>query len=177
VEFAVDDLPADYAPRYNIAPTQEVLAIVTSKEGKLQYERAIDLLQQLMYIARVRAVGEGRETYNYTYDLFVRRYPEAVRAAERLNSADARVAVLEEQHPGDRADHDRSVDHEHKRPQHRQDHHHRQPSRADHDHECHQRCGRGGTSATRHGLHSVSPLAPELAPDGQGRGDIRRDGD
>ena len=48
-----------------------------------------------MYVARVRAVGEGREDYNYTYDLFVRRYPETVKAAERISSADATLALLE----------------------------------------------------------------------------------
>ena len=47
-----------------------------------------------MYLARVRAVGEGREDYNYTYDLFVHRYPEVVRAAERMTSADAMSALL-----------------------------------------------------------------------------------
>jgi uncharacterized protein YcaQ len=39
-------------------------------------------------------VGEGREDYNYTYDLFVHRYPETVRAAERASSADAISALL-----------------------------------------------------------------------------------
>jgi hypothetical protein len=67
---------------------------ITSKEGKGQYDKAVDTLQQLMYVTRVRAVGEGREQYNYTYDLFVRRYPEAVREAERLNSGEARTEVL-----------------------------------------------------------------------------------
>jgi uncharacterized protein YcaQ len=47
-----------------------------------------------MYVARVRAVGEFREDYNYTYDLFVRRYPETVKAAERLTSADATATLL-----------------------------------------------------------------------------------
>ena len=47
-----------------------------------------------MYVARVRAVGEGREDYNYTYDLFVRRYPETVRTAERYTSAEAMAALL-----------------------------------------------------------------------------------
>ena len=47
-----------------------------------------------MYVARVKAVGERSDDYNYTYDLFVRRYPETVRAAERLGSADASAAVL-----------------------------------------------------------------------------------
>jgi hypothetical protein len=47
-----------------------------------------------MYVARVRAVGEGREDYNYTYDLFVHRYPETVRAAERATSADAMTTLL-----------------------------------------------------------------------------------
>jgi hypothetical protein len=86
----------DFLAQYGETQTKRMRAAlgITSKEGKLQYERAVDLLQQLMYIARVRAVGEGRETYNYTYDLFVRRYPEVVRKAERLNSAEARVAVL-----------------------------------------------------------------------------------
>jgi len=68
---------------------------VSSPEGKLQYAKAIEELQRLMYVARVRAVGEGREDYNYTYDLFVRRYPETVRAAERLTSAEAMGALLE----------------------------------------------------------------------------------
>jgi DNA-binding Lrp family transcriptional regulator len=67
---------------------------ITSQEGKSQYARAIEELQRLMYVARVRAVGEGREDYNYTYDLFVRRYPETVRAAERLTSSDAMGALL-----------------------------------------------------------------------------------
>src|SRR5438045_5031796 len=51
-------------------------------------------MQRPMYVARVRAVGEGREDYNYPYDLFVHRYPETVRAAERATSADAMSALL-----------------------------------------------------------------------------------
>jgi len=68
---------------------------ITSKEGKAQYGKAIDEVQRLMYVARVRAVGEGREDYNYTYDLFVRRYPEIVKAAERISSSDATQVLLE----------------------------------------------------------------------------------
>src|SRR5256712_1966009 len=68
---------------------------ITSQEGKSDYAKAIEEVQRLMYVARVRAVGEGREDYNYTYDLFVHRYPETVRAAERLTSAEAMVAILE----------------------------------------------------------------------------------
>ena len=67
---------------------------ITSKEGRATYAKAIDEVQRLMYVARVRAVGEGREDYNYTYDLFVRRYPETVKAAERLSSADATATLL-----------------------------------------------------------------------------------
>lgn len=67
---------------------------ITSKEGRTQYDRALDEVQRLMYVARVKAVGEGREEYNYTYDLFVRRYPEVVRAAEPMPSAEARSRVL-----------------------------------------------------------------------------------
>src|SRR6266704_3755085 len=67
---------------------------ITSQEGKADYAKAIEELQRLMYVARVRAVGEGREDYNYTYDLFVHRYPETVRAAERATSADAMTALL-----------------------------------------------------------------------------------
>lgn len=67
---------------------------ITSKEGRGQYAKAIDEVQRLMYVARVRAVGEGREDYNYTYDLFLRRYPEAVKTAERLASADATAQLL-----------------------------------------------------------------------------------
>ena len=68
---------------------------IESKEGRGDLERAIEELQRLMYVARVRAVGERSDDYNYTYDLFVRRYPETVKAAERLSSADATVALLE----------------------------------------------------------------------------------
>src|SRR6266705_1042751 len=67
---------------------------ITSPEGKADYAKALEELQRLMYVARVKAVGEGREDYNYTYDLFVRRYPETVRAAERATSADAMTALL-----------------------------------------------------------------------------------
>lgn len=67
---------------------------ITSKEGRGQYDKALDEVQRLMYVARVKAVGEGREDYNYTYDLFVRRYPEVLKAAEPLASADARATVL-----------------------------------------------------------------------------------
>src|SRR6266849_7988170 len=67
---------------------------ITSPEGKADYSKAMEELQRLMYVARVKAVGEGREDYNYTYDLFVRRYPETVRAAERLSSGEASAAVL-----------------------------------------------------------------------------------
>ena len=69
---------------------------IVSKEGKRDYDKAIDEVQRLMYVARVRAVGEGREDYNYTYDLFVRRYPEAVKRAERISSHDATGALLEQ---------------------------------------------------------------------------------
>ncbi len=67
---------------------------ITSQEGKSDYAKAIEELQRLMYVARVRAVGEGREDYNYTYDLFVHRYPETVRAAASASSADAMTALL-----------------------------------------------------------------------------------
>jgi hypothetical protein len=67
---------------------------ISSKEGRATYAKAIDEVQRLMYVARVRAVGEGREDYNYTYDLFVHRYPETVKAAERLSSADATATLL-----------------------------------------------------------------------------------
>jgi len=67
---------------------------ITSKDGRTAYDKALDDVQRLMYVARVKAVGEGREEYNYTYDLFVRRYPEVVRAAGPLASADARARVL-----------------------------------------------------------------------------------
>jgi hypothetical protein len=68
---------------------------IVSKEGRRDYDRAVDEVQRLMYVTRVRAVGEGREDYNYTYDLFVRRYPEAVRASERMSSADATASLLD----------------------------------------------------------------------------------
>jgi hypothetical protein len=68
---------------------------ITSKEGRAAYGKAIDEVQRLMYVARVRAVGEGREDYNYTYDLFVRRYPETVKAAERISSGDATTTLVE----------------------------------------------------------------------------------
>jgi len=67
---------------------------ITSQEGRTDYSKAIEEVQRLMYVARVRAVGEGREDYNYTYDLFVHRYPETVRAAERASSADAMSTLL-----------------------------------------------------------------------------------
>src|SRR5467141_271553 len=67
---------------------------ITSPEGKADYAKAVEELQRLMYVARVKAVGEGREDYNYTYDLFVRRYPEIVRTAERYTSAEAMTALL-----------------------------------------------------------------------------------
>ena len=67
---------------------------IESKEGRGDLERAIEELQRLMYVARVKAVGERSDDYNYTYDLFVRRYPETVKAAERLSSADACAAVV-----------------------------------------------------------------------------------
>src|SRR5881397_2225889 len=67
---------------------------ITSQEGKADYAKAVEELQRLMYVARVKAVGEGREDYNYTYDLFVRRYPETVGAAERMSSSEAMIALL-----------------------------------------------------------------------------------
>jgi hypothetical protein len=47
-----------------------------------------------MYATRVRAVGEDRESYNYTYDLFVRRYPDVVKAAMRISSTEASTRLL-----------------------------------------------------------------------------------
>jgi hypothetical protein len=67
---------------------------ITSAEGKADYAKAVEELQRLMYVARVKAVGVGREDYNYTYDLFVRRYPEIVKRAERITSNDAMTALL-----------------------------------------------------------------------------------
>jgi hypothetical protein len=67
---------------------------ITSQEGKSDYAKAVEELQRLMYVARVKAVGEGRVDYNYTYDLFVRRYPEIVKSAERISSTDAMTALL-----------------------------------------------------------------------------------
>ena len=67
---------------------------ITSPEGKADYAKAVEELQRLMYVARVKAVGEGREDYNYTYDLFVRRYPEIVKKAERITSNDAMTTLL-----------------------------------------------------------------------------------
>src|SRR5882762_467320 len=67
---------------------------ITSQEGKVDYAKAVEELQRLMYVARVKAVGEGREDYNYTYDLFVRRYPETVKNAERISSSDAMTTLL-----------------------------------------------------------------------------------
>jgi hypothetical protein len=67
---------------------------ITSQEGKADYAKAVEELQRLMYVARVKAVGEGREDYNYTYDLFVRRYPEIVKKAERITSNDAMTTLL-----------------------------------------------------------------------------------
>ena len=67
---------------------------ITSKEGRGQYDKALDDVQRLMYVARVKAVGEGQEEYNYTYDLFVRRYPEIVKKAGPISSAEARESVL-----------------------------------------------------------------------------------
>ncbi|HUQ42749.1 MAG TPA: crosslink repair DNA glycosylase YcaQ family protein [Candidatus Limnocylindrales bacterium] len=67
---------------------------IESKDGRNDLERAIEELQRLMYVARVKAVGERSDDYNYTYDLFVRRYPETVRAAERISSSDAIASLL-----------------------------------------------------------------------------------
>jgi hypothetical protein len=67
---------------------------IESKEGRNDLERAIEELQRLMYVARVKAVGERSDDYNYTYDLFVRRYPDTVKAAERLSSSEACAALL-----------------------------------------------------------------------------------
>ena len=67
---------------------------IESKDGRSDYEKALEELQRLMYVARVKAVGERSDDYNYTYDLFVRRYPETVKAAERLSSNDATAALL-----------------------------------------------------------------------------------
>jgi len=67
---------------------------ITSQGGKSDYARAIEELQRLMYVARVKAVGEGREDYNYTYDLFIRRYPETVRRAERISSGVAMATLV-----------------------------------------------------------------------------------
>jgi hypothetical protein len=67
---------------------------IESREGRNDLDRAIEELQRLMYVARVKAVGERSDDYNYTYDLFVRRYPEVVKAAEKLSSSDARGALL-----------------------------------------------------------------------------------
>ena len=67
---------------------------ISSNEGRTAYAKAMEELQRLMYVTRVRAVGEGREDYNYTYDLFARRYPDAVVAAASLSSLAAMARIL-----------------------------------------------------------------------------------
>lgn len=67
---------------------------IESKEGRTDYEKALEELQRLMYVSRVKAVGERSDDYNYTYDLFVRRYPETVKAAMPLSSNDATATLL-----------------------------------------------------------------------------------
>src|SRR5438093_2866026 len=67
---------------------------IESKEGRNEYAKAIEDLQRLFYVTRVRAVGEGREDYNYTYDIFTRRYPKVVTRAARLQSGEAMRAIL-----------------------------------------------------------------------------------
>ena len=67
---------------------------VTSEEGRRQYAKALEDAQRLMHVTVVRAVGEGRDDYNYTYDLFIRRYPEAVRAAEKWSSTAAMTHLV-----------------------------------------------------------------------------------
>jgi hypothetical protein len=67
---------------------------IESKEGRGDLERAIEDLQRLMYVARVKAVGERSDDYNYTYDLFVRRYPETVKMAEKRSSSEANATLL-----------------------------------------------------------------------------------
>ncbi len=68
---------------------------IESKEGRTEYAKAMEELQRLLYVTRVRAVGEGRKDYNYTYDVFTRRYPDIVRRAARISSRDAMRAILE----------------------------------------------------------------------------------
>src|SRR5256885_2386809 len=86
----------DYLAQHGETQTKRMRADlgISSPEGKADYAKAVEELQRLMYVARVKAVGEGREDYNYTYDLFVRRYPEVVRAAEGASSADAITELL-----------------------------------------------------------------------------------
>jgi hypothetical protein len=67
---------------------------IESKDGRNDLERTIDELQRLMYVARVKAVGERSDDYNYTYDLFVRRYPDTVKAAERISSSQASATLI-----------------------------------------------------------------------------------
>ena len=86
----------DYLAQRGETQTKRMRAAlgITSQEGKSDYAKAVEELQRLMYVARVKAVGEGRVDYNYTYDLFVRRYPEIVKSAERISSHDAMTTLL-----------------------------------------------------------------------------------
>jgi hypothetical protein len=86
----------DYLAQRGETQTKRIRADlgITSAEGKSDYAKAVEELQRLMYVARVKAVGEGRADYNYTYDLFVRRYPEIVKTAERISSNDAMTTLL-----------------------------------------------------------------------------------
>src|SRR3989441_3951533 len=86
----------DYLAQHGETQTKRMRADlgITSPEGKADYAKAVEELQRLMYVARVKAVGEGREDYNYTYDLFVRRYPETIKKAERIASSDAMTMLL-----------------------------------------------------------------------------------
>lgn len=67
---------------------------IESKDGRTEYAKSLESLQRLLYVTRVRAVGEGREDYNYTYDLFARRYPAVVAMATRLSSGQAMREIL-----------------------------------------------------------------------------------
>ena len=71
----------------DLDPGKTVVDIIRQQGGEavaIQADVSDEAATARMVAETVKAVGERSDDYNYTYDLFVRRYPEVVKAAERL---------------------------------------------------------------------------------------------
>jgi len=83
--------------QFGAAPTQQLKrnAGFAGKEGNARYHRALDDLQRRLLVMPMGAANEGMAWPSQIFDLTANWYPDAARAAKRMDLRAARVLLVE----------------------------------------------------------------------------------